>query len=228
MILPSTCYGTSEKFRIVDPQSPASIPPETQERFHQAEITNRKHCSATRYDPGNTPPDPQHCQFPEVPTGQGQVGSISFYHDYGGSIAANEYESSYTDFRSRMYFPHISNVSGKTLKTANLQIKVTMLKNNARPGSSAVEFCASSLFILAGPWNECMDTPKYVWDGGINVPYSQNTININVTAIVTGWLSGAYPNHGLLLTDFQVLPFSVTGQRLCWSYYTATLWMEFE
>lgn len=224
---PKICKDESDKFRIIDPQPSAPQQPQTGGTLYRAEITNKKHCYAERYDDTNQQPNPQLCQFPEAPSGQGWVGSWSTYHDLKGLLGANWHESSYTHFRSRLYFPDIYNPPGKTLKRANLQIHVTMNKNNARPASSTVQFCADRLYILAGPWDNAMDFPRYLWDGGINVPYNQSTINIDVTTIVRGWLLGTWKNHGLLLTDFAILP-SQEGSMLCWSYYTATLWVEFE
>jgi hypothetical protein len=225
MISPATCYDTSPQFNIFDPTPGGVEPPEPRTTLMNAQITNRKRCTAERYDDTDQQPDPQLCQFPEIPPGQGKVGSFSTYHDLAGAVGWNWHESSYTHFRSKLFFdfPFVS--SNLTLKDANLQIKVQNQQNSARAQSGIVEFCAHYLYMLAGPWNECMNPPLFLGFQGIYVPWDRKIINIDVTAIVKLWMTGGVPNNGLLLTDYSILG---GNDGICVSHFTATLWMEFE
>ncbi len=221
------CIGTSKQFRIFDSQPSANEPPKTDSVLLTAQFTNKKACYAEVYD---TAPDDAKCpQFPAVPSGQGQVGSVSNYGDLGGNIAASEHSYDYTKFRSRIYFP-VNQVSmqKRTLKYANLHIEVKM-KKSAGAGDS-YQFCASNLYRLTGPWNNCMDLPIDL--AGIAVPNSNSVIDIHdirLTSIVKDWLSGATPNNGFLLTEVAVPPASYGVRRsACWTYYTALLYLEFD
>jgi len=219
MISPGPCNGTSEKFRITDPSSikEASLP---------GSYVNKRHCTAERYDTGDEGPT---CPtFPDVPAGQGRVGSWSEYRDLGGSVLASEHESSYTEFRSKIDFPGLSlqHIRDRIVKKATLYLENTMTKGAG--GYSG--FCANRLYVLNGPWNKCMDMP--VRPGfEVAVPNSQTTFTTNVTSIVKGWMSGSIPNHGFLLTDLTVFPDQSSEGYLhnaCWSYYKANLQLEFE
>jgi hypothetical protein len=217
------CSDTTDKyFRIVDPASvkQASLP---------GSYVNKKHCSAERYDMGDEGPT---CPtFPDVPTGQGQVGSWAEYRDLGGFIAASEHESSYTDFRSKMEFPGLSfqHIRDRIVKKATLTLENTMIKSAG--GYSGL--CTDRLYILNGPWSKCLDMP--VRPGfAVPVPGStgQTSFSLDVTSTVKGWLSGSIPNYGFLLTDLRVFPPAQASDgfthNACWAYYKATLKLEFE
>jgi hypothetical protein len=225
MISPSACKGTSPTFRVYDPlPATQGPPPATDSVLLNAQYTNRKHCYAEVYTSGNT--EPSCPDYPDVPAGQGQVGSVSNYAPLGGSIMADEHMVDYTHFRSKVYFP-VDQVSmqNRKLKYANLEIKVTMKKSSGQ--GLNYEFCAYSLHRLNGVWNNCMDMP--VDPGEILVPNNRSLIDINVTSLVGEWLTGAKPNNGFLLIDLSLWPADGGNRRnACWTYYTATLYLEFD
>lgn len=221
---PADCNGISKLIRIFDPQSPAEKPPKIESEYLTAQFTNRKHCNAKVYSSG--PTEPKCPQYPDVPSGQGQVGSVSNYKNPGGSMLAEEYAYDYTQFRSRIYFPvdHVS-MHKRTLKYANLHIEVKMKKTAGY--TTNYQFCAGTLYRLGRPWDKFEDL--VVDPAGIAVPNNKSVVDIQVTSIVKDWLSGVWPNHGFLLTNLAVTPASASQNReACWTYYTASLYLEFE
>jgi len=195
------CGDYSEKFRIYDPKSLKEI-------SLRATIKNRKHCDAERYSSDDIKPT---CPAYTDPAPRGWVGSAATLKDIGGFIAASEREISYTTFRSEMTFPGLgwTHIKNRTVKKATLAIEIDKTYGEGGYGG----FCADALSAIGHHFSVKVRS------------LSLEDKNIDVTSVVKGWMSGAIPNKGFLLTPLQVMP---EGDNKCISYYWGHLRLEFE
>jgi hypothetical protein len=135
-------------------------------------------------------------------------------------------------FRSQVTFPvETVDMTGKTLKEAWIYIEEKDQKDGydgaqpaPMPYATVPTARGQRVYALTGPWDgKCIDTPGTQVG---EIPWSADTCSVSITDFAKGWLSGAKPNHGLIIGS-RFEPFQDWTCYFALSWYKVTLNLKF-